>query len=40
MDPDHPELGERSAGVLVNIQKSRGLPFGKKIDKNIIIFCA
>jgi group I intron endonuclease len=30
MDPDHPELGERSAGVLVNIQKSRGLPFGKE----------
>lgn len=28
-DPDHPELGQRSAGNLVHMQKSRGLPSGK-----------
>jgi hypothetical protein len=25
-DPDHPELGERSAGTLAKMQKSRGYP--------------
>jgi hypothetical protein len=27
-DPDHPELGEKAAPVLANMQKSRGYPYG------------
>jgi hypothetical protein len=30
VDPDHPELGERSAGVLTRMQKRRGYPHGKE----------
>jgi hypothetical protein len=29
IDPDHPELGVRSPGTLVRMQKSRGYPHGK-----------
>jgi hypothetical protein len=29
-DPDHPELGIRSPGTLVRMQKSRGYPHGKE----------
>ena len=30
MDPDHPELGQKAAPVLVRMQKSRGYPHGKE----------
>ncbi len=30
IDPKHPELGVRTAGVLVRMQKSRGYPHGKE----------
>ncbi len=30
VDPDHPELGEHSAGTLTQMQKRRGLPHGKE----------
>lgn len=30
MDPDHPELGEKPACVLVSMQKRRGYPHGKE----------
>jgi hypothetical protein len=29
-DPDHPELGVHSAGIIVMMQKRRGLPHGKE----------
>ncbi len=29
-DPEHPELGERSVGTLVRMQKARGYPHGPK----------
>jgi len=28
IDPDHPELGERAAPILANMQRARGYPFG------------
>jgi hypothetical protein len=28
VDPDHPELGERAAPILVNMQRARGYPSG------------
>jgi hypothetical protein len=28
IDPDHPELGERAAPILVNMQRARGYPSG------------
>jgi hypothetical protein len=28
IDPDHPELGQRNPGNLVQMQKARGLPYG------------
>ena len=30
IDPEHPELGEHSAGTLTQMQKRRGLPHGKE----------
>jgi hypothetical protein len=30
IDPDHPELGERSAPTLASMQKRRGYPYGKE----------
>jgi hypothetical protein len=30
IDPDHPELGERAAPILVNMQRARGYPSSKK----------
>jgi hypothetical protein len=30
IDPDHPELGERAAPILVNMQRARGYPSGPK----------
>jgi hypothetical protein len=30
VDPDHPELGAKSAGTLTRMQKSRGYPHGKE----------
>ena len=35
MDPDHPELGERSAPTLVQMQKRRGYPHGKENRKRV-----
>jgi hypothetical protein len=35
MDPDHPELGIKSAPTLANMQKSRGLPHGKENRKKV-----
>ena len=34
-DPDHPELGQKSAGVLVTMQKKRGYPHGKENRRRI-----
>jgi hypothetical protein len=30
IDPDHPELGERAAPILVNMQRARGYPSGRE----------
>ena len=35
VDPDHPELGEHSAGTLVRMQKRRGHPHGKENRKRV-----
>ena len=35
IDPDHPELGQHSAGTLVQMQKRRGLPHDKINRKRI-----
>ena len=34
-DPEHPELGNHSAGTLVGMQKARGLPHGKENRKKV-----
>jgi hypothetical protein len=34
-DPDHPELGQRSAGVLTIMQRRRGYPSGKENRKRV-----
>jgi hypothetical protein len=35
VDPDHPELGEHSAGTLVQMQKRRGYPHGKENRRQV-----
>lgn len=35
MDPDHPELGVRSAPTLASMQKRRGYPYGKENRKRV-----
>ena len=37
VDPEHPELGERSAGTLAMMQKARGFPYGKSNRVKVVI---